>query len=97
MRSLPIERDERTEAVENASYRLAYMLISFGILLDVMYRSGRLHQPCWDLFALVIVSGAAGRAYQARQHALGPGWARKAALVIVIAAFVGAVAALMVR
>jgi hypothetical protein len=92
-----IDRDERTEAVENASYRLAYLLMSFGILLDVMYRSERLHQTCWDLFALVILSGAVGRLYQSRHQALAPGWVKKALVLAVLAAAIGAVVALLRR
>lgn len=97
MNTAPIERDERTESVENASYRLAYMLMSFGILADVFYRSGWLHQTCWDLFALVIVSGAVGRAYQVRQKAVAHGWVKKAVLLMVISACVGAAVALLRR
>jgi hypothetical protein len=34
-----VERDERTVAVENASYRWAYSLLTYALLVDVMYRS----------------------------------------------------------
>lgn len=92
-----IERDERTVTVENASYRWAYLVLSFGILVDMMYRSGWLHQFCWDLFALVVVSGAVGRVYQVRQNALAHGWVMKAVLVMIVAACAGVVVALLLR
>ena len=97
MNPSPIERDERTVSVENASYRLSYMLLSFGILLDVMYRGQVRHESAWDLFALVVVSGALGRAYQVRQNAVAPGWVKKAALLMIISACVGAAVALLRR
>lgn len=97
MNSVPIERDERTEFVENASYRVAYMLISFGVLLDIMYRGQVRHEAAWDLFALVIVGGAVARAYQGRQKVLAPGWAMKALLLMTVAAFVAAALVLVLR
>ena len=60
-----IERDERTMSVENASYRFAFLLLSFGVLLSVAYRSFVLQQTAWDLMALVIVSGVVASGYQA--------------------------------
>jgi hypothetical protein len=55
-----VDRDERTIAVENASYRWAYMFMSFGLLLLVGYRSFVHHESSWDLFALVILGGGVG-------------------------------------
>ena len=34
-----IDRDERTVAVENAGYRLAYLVLTFGMLAAVAYRA----------------------------------------------------------
>ena len=34
-----VVRDERTVVVEDASYRFAYIFITYALLLDVMYRS----------------------------------------------------------
>ncbi len=85
-----VERDERTEAVEGASYGLAYKLVAFALLLDVAYRSFFLGQAAWDLLAIVIVSGLAITAYQWRGSIISRGWAR--ALVVAISvAFVVAV------
>ena len=65
MASAPmVQRDERTIAVENASYRSAYLFLSYGILALVAYRSFVLHESGWDLLALVILGGVVTTAYQ---------------------------------
>ena len=33
-----VVRDERTVVVEAASYRLAYVFVTYALLVDVMYR-----------------------------------------------------------
>jgi hypothetical protein len=88
-----VERDERTVAVENASYRLAYAVLTFALLVDVMYRGLFRNEAAWDLMALVIGGGAICTVYQVRQKTLARGWMMKAVLVAVISAVVAAVAA----
>jgi hypothetical protein len=66
-----VDRDERTVAVENASYRWAYNFMSFGLLLLVAYRSFVHHESSWDLFALVILGGGVGTVYQATHQVVG--------------------------
>lgn len=68
-----VERDERTVAVESASYKWAYIFISFALLIDVMYRGLVRNEAAWDLMALVVVGGAVCAVYQARQKTL-PSW-----------------------
>ena len=86
-----VDRDERTVAVENASYRLAYQFMSFGLLLLVGYRSFVLHESNWDLFALVILGGGVGTAYQATHKVLGRRWLFASVSVFVLAAVAAAV------
>ena len=43
-----VVRDERTVAVEDASYRFAYIFITFALLLDVMYRSLVRQEASWE-------------------------------------------------
>jgi hypothetical protein len=88
-----VERDERTVAVENASYRWAYLLLTYALLLDVMVHSLVRHEAAWDLFALVIGGGVFCGVYQARQKVLAHGWVLKAALVACLAGVLGAVLA----
>jgi len=89
-----VERDERTVAVENASYRWAYAVLTYALLVDVMYRSLFRHEAAWDLMALVIVGGAICTVYQAHQKTLAHGWVMKVGLGAVIAAVVAAVLAM---
>ncbi|MCX7681969.1 MAG: hypothetical protein N2508_08430 [Anaerolineae bacterium] len=65
MSEQPVVRDERTTAVENASYRLAYTVLSFGALVIVAWRALFLRQPLWDLIALVCLTSVLATAYQA--------------------------------
>ena len=88
-----VERDERTVAVENASYRWAYGVLTYALLVDVMYRALFRREAAWDLMALVIVGGAICTAYQARQKTLGHAWVMKAVLGAVIAAVIAFIAA----
>ncbi len=86
------ESDERTVAVENASYRLGYFLLYCGLLYDGLYRTIVRHEAPWDLLALVIVSGAVCTLYQAHQKALTHGRAKK---MLLIALFWGVLGAIM--
>lgn len=87
MAESPILRDERTDFVENASYRWAYLLLSYGLLASVAYRAFARNESSWDLLALVIVAGAVATFCQARQRVLSARWA-----VITIAAVIIAIA-----
>ena len=87
----PVQRDERTVAVENASYRWAYLFLSFGLLLLVAYRSFVNQESPWDLLVLVVLGGSVGTAYQAFKRVLSRPWAVTAFLAVVAAALVGAV------
>jgi hypothetical protein len=89
------ERDERTLAVENASYRWAYALVTYALLVDVMCRSLFRNEAAWDLMALVIAGGAVCTAYQARHKTLGHSWAMKAALAACVAGVLAAVLAVL--
>jgi hypothetical protein len=92
-----LARDEREASVDRAGDRLAYLVVSYGLLLVVAYRSFVDRQPSWELLALVIVGGLAGTAYRLWHRA----FTREAALVIgltiVVALAVGALVALAVR
>jgi hypothetical protein len=90
-----VERDERTVAVENASYRWAYGLLSYALLVDVMYRSLARGEAAWDLMALVVVGGAVCTVYQARQKTLAHGWVMKAVLGACVAGVLAAVLAMI--
>jgi hypothetical protein len=88
-----VERDERTLAVENSGYGWAYGLLTYALLIDVMYRSFVWREAAWDLMALVIGGSAFCAIYQARHKALVRGWFAKAALVACVAAVIAAIVA----
>lgn len=94
-----IVRDERSIAVENDSYRVAYIFIVYALLIDVIYRSLAYNEAPWDLLALVVLGGAISTAYQARQQALPPSWAKTATIIAlfggVIAFIVAAVMSIL--
>lgn len=88
-----VDRDERTVAVENASYRWAYLFLSFGLLALVAYRGLVHNENTWDLMALVVLGGVLSAAYQRFHNVLTAQWAATCLLTIVLA---GALAALTV-
>jgi hypothetical protein len=89
-----VERDERTVAVENTSYRWAYSLLAYALLVDVMCRALFRHEAAWDLMAFVVVGGVVATVYQARQRILTQGWVMKVVLAGCIAAVIAALVAI---
>jgi hypothetical protein len=92
-----VDRDERTVAVEHASYRWAYLLLSYALLVDVACRSFLYGESAWDLLGLVVAGGAVTAAYQARHRVLTRGWVWTVLLVVVVAAVVAAAIAIVGR
>ena len=86
MKTRSVDRDERTTAVENASYRLAYLLLSFGVLLIVAWRAFARQDSGWELLGLVIVSGFAATFYQGIQRVLTRHTALLAVVTVMVAA-----------
>ena len=91
----PVVKDERTLVVENASYRVAYQIVTFGLLLDVAVRAFALKQSNWDLFVLVILGGFISTVYQGVNRVLSRRWAMMTALTMAAAAVTGAIVALL--
>jgi hypothetical protein len=89
-----VRRDERTVAVENASYRWAFSFVTIALLIDVMCRAVLFDEAAWDLMALVIVPGIACGVYHARQGILGRGWLWNVTIVGVVAALLAALVAI---
>ena len=87
----PVERDERTVAVENAGYRWSNLVLSFGLLLLTMYRSLVRHEAAWDLLGLVVLGGAVNVAYQWSGRVLYRRWVVMAIVTFALAAVVGVV------
>ena len=84
-------RDERTISTENASYRRAYLVLSFGLLISTAYRGFVRHESSWDLLGLVIVGGVVATVYQGQQRALSRRWAVVSLAAAVVAAIISVV------
>ncbi len=91
MNDQPIIKDERTKSVENASYKPGFIIICFGLLIDIIIRSFFYNEAPWDLFALVIVGSWASTIYQARQKILPPNFWRSMLILGVATAVLSAV------
>jgi hypothetical protein len=89
-----VNRDERSVAVENASYRWAYCLLIYALLVDVMCRAWFRDEAAWDLMAFVVVGGVVATVYQARQKILTQGWVMKVVLLSSVAAVFAAILAM---
>src|SRR5512140_1556110 len=88
-----IPRDERETSVDQAADRLSYLVLSFGLLAIVAYRSLALHEASWDLLSLVILGGFVGTIYRIRRRVVSRRWQLVAigsmALASAIAAIIG--------
>jgi hypothetical protein len=85
-----LDRDERTLAVENASYRWAYHFVSFALLVVVGYRSFMRGEAAWDLLALVILGGGVASAYQWSHQVLTKRWLVSGLASMLVAAVIAA-------
>ena len=90
-------RDEREMSVDRAADRLAYVVVSFGLLAVVAYRSFVDGVASWELLGLVLLGGAVSTGYRLRQSVL----TRQAVLVLglttLVALVVGAVVVVGLR
>ncbi len=92
----PVEIDERTVAIANASYKWALSFVTFALLIDACCRSWFFHEAAWDLLALVVVPGIGCSLYQARQKIWGRRiWQLRFLLALVAAIVAAIVAAVM--
>jgi hypothetical protein len=93
--ALSVERDERTIVVENASYRLAYLVLSFGLLVLVAIRSFVNHENSWDLLGLVILAGGVAAVYQIFYRVVFSRWTATVLATVIIAAGIAALLVMM--
>ena len=84
-----VVRDEREASVDQAADRVSYLVLSFGLLVIVAYRSLVDREASWDLISLVVLGGLVGTAYRMQHRAVSRGWA----LILVGTAVVGFVVA----
>lgn len=70
----PVKRDERTVAVENASFKWAYYFLVWALLIDAWYRHKIRNEDIGDLVILACVSAAIGHVYLIRHKAVVSNW-----------------------
>jgi hypothetical protein len=85
-----IEKDERTMSVENQSYRIGYLILDFGILIDIMYRAFMFNDSAWDLFGIIFIGGLITTIYQYKGKILTKNWVKSTVLISILSAIVGA-------
>jgi hypothetical protein len=85
-------RDEREVSVDRAADRLAYVVLSFGLLAVVAYRSFVEGVGSWELLGLVLLGGAVSTGYRLWQGVL----TRQAVLVLGLTALIALVAGALV-
>jgi hypothetical protein len=78
-----LDRDEVQAGL--AGDRLAYIVMSFGLLAIVAYRSFVEGVASWELLGLLVLSGVVGFASRTRRGAPG----RDSAVLVALAAFAG--------
>lgn len=92
-----IEKDERTIFIENKSSKYGYNILTFGILIDIMYRAIRFNQTSWDLFLLLELTGAVVILYQYKAKIFTENWKKSVLFLIIFAAIIGAAVAFMFK
>ncbi len=91
----PVESDERTVAVENASYRWGWFLLYLGVLCDACYRIYVRQEIPIDLLVLALGSAAFCTLYQVRQKALTHARYKKMLRIGLVFGVLGAIWALI--
>lgn len=91
MKTGTVLEDERTVAIANASYRWAYLVLSYGLLLAVAYRGFVRDEASWDLLALVMIGGAVSTFYQQSFRILPRRWVWVSLVTVALAVLLAAV------
>jgi hypothetical protein len=92
-----IVRDERETSIDHAGDRLSYLVLSFGLLALVAYRSIVRGEASWDLLGLVVLGGLVGTAYRIQRRAVSRQWGLLVVLTVVVALAVALVVTLAAR
>jgi hypothetical protein len=90
-----VRRDERESNVDLEAARAAWIVLAFGLLLVVMYRSFAQHEAPWDLLGLVVLSGVVSTGWTAYRRAASRAWLLAGVAAIAVGAVVAAVLAVL--
>ena len=93
-----VHRDERETRIDHVVDRIGYLVVSYGLLLIVAYRSFVNGEAAWDLIGLVILGGVVGLGYRAARQGLGTGrWTVMLLVTMGLAFIVAALVTLAAR
>jgi len=91
-----VPRHERDPRVGLSADRMAYLVVSYGLLVSVAYRSFVDGDAAWDLIGLVVLGGIVGLADRVRERAVSGRWTLMLLATIAIA-FVVALVLVLAR
>jgi hypothetical protein len=91
-----IEKDERTTFIENESYKYGYIILNFGILINIIYRSFKLNEAPWDLFGLIFLSGLVTTIHQYKHKIFTKNWIKSILLLVIVTATIAAVITMLI-
>ena len=92
-----VPRDDRQAQVDLSADRIAYLVVSYGLLVSVAYRSFVNGDANWDLIGLVVLGGIVGVASRVRQGAVSRRWTLMLVATVAIAFVVACVLILVGR
>lgn len=84
-------RDEREAGIDLTADRLTSMVMSYGLLVIVVYRGFVLGEASWDLLGLVVGGSVVGLAYRAHKRAVSARWVTVLVATTTIAAILAAI------
>jgi len=90
-------REEPEARIDLAADRLAYLAVSYGLLLIVIYRSFVRGDSAWDLLALVVIGGIVGVGYRVRHGVVSGRWSLMLLATVAIAIVVSGLLAIGAR
>jgi hypothetical protein len=65
-----LARDERESAIDRSGDRIGYLVLSYGLLAIVAYRSFVGNEASWELLGLVVLGGLVGAGYRIANRAM---------------------------
>jgi hypothetical protein len=95
MNKQPVTCDERTDAVAGTSARVAFLVVSFGLLIIALVRTLAFRQACLDLLGLYLAGFAVYFVYARVKHVQVISW--RVFLFFALAGAVFGVAASLLR
>ena len=82
--------DERSVSVQHKGQSIGFVVMSFLLLADVMYRSWAMNEASWDLLGIVVIGGLVSAVYNVRQGILTQRHWRLKVMAFLVAALVAA-------